>query len=330
MDAQRKLLEELMNPLLGTTKTYKDPQMCPYQLAAGYCPYDLFTNTKCDIGMCDRKLHDEKLVAMYQASPDRFKLGHEQSFFGLANRLVQDMDRTIRRQKDKVNVQMGLADDTSLADANTKDDDEKEERLAMIEGQMKDYVKQMEELGIAGHVDRAIDLWVAVELLKANVEAIKNATNSRRLVVCEICSATLVANDSTQRMQDHITGKQHVGYKKLREWIKEWDKRRDDSSRRGVGAADGVGGGSNSSGNGGAGGGGGGGDRDRERDRDSRGGSGGWSGRRDEGRDRDRDGGRGGGGGWNDRRDDRREDRRDERRDDRGGYERDRDRRYRR
>ncbi|KAJ3344168.1 hypothetical protein HDU83_005369 [Entophlyctis luteolus] len=295
MDAQRKLLEELMNPLLGTTKTYKDPQMCIYQLASGYCPYDLFTNTKCDIGVCDKKLHDEKLVAAYQSSADRYHLGHEQQFYNLANRLVQDMDRTVRRQKEKVNVQMGLDEAGQqayggIADAMKNEDDEKEERVAMLEGQIKEHLSQIMELGSAGSVDRAIDMWVTVELLKQNIESIRNATNNRRLVVCEICSATLVANDSTQRMQDHITGKQHVGYKKLREWVKDWENRR--ASLLGANGGGGAGGG------------------------DTRGG---WGGPR--GRD---DHGAGG------RRDDRRDhDRRDyDRRDDRGGggY----DRRYRR
>ncbi|KAJ3377955.1 Luc7-like protein 3 [Entophlyctis sp. JEL0112] len=177
-----------------------------------------------------------------------------------------------------------------IADAMKNEDDEKEERVAMLEGQIKEHLSQIMELGSAGSVDRAIDMWVTVELLKQNIESIRNATNNRRLVVCEICSATLVANDSTQRMQDHITGKQHVGYKKLREWVKDWENRR--ASLLGA------------SGGGGAGGG------------DTRGG---WGGPR--GRD---DHGAGG------RRDDRRDhDRRDyDRRDDRGGggY----DRRYRR
>ncbi|KAJ3394073.1 hypothetical protein HDU84_000101 [Entophlyctis sp. JEL0112] len=170
---------QLMNPLLGTTKTYKDPQMCIYQLASGYCPYDLFTNTKCDIGVCDKKLHDEKLVAAYQASPDRYHLGHEQQFYNLANRLVQDMDRTVRRQKEKVNVQMGLDEAGQqayggVADAMKNEDDEKEERVAMLEGQIKEHLAQIMELGNAGSVDRAIDMWVTVELLKQNIEAIRN------------------------------------------------------------------------------------------------------------------------------------------------------------
>ncbi|KAI8830325.1 hypothetical protein BJ741DRAFT_652413 [Chytriomyces cf. hyalinus JEL632] len=231
MDAQRKLLEELMNPIMGTERTYKDPQMCAHMLACGYCPFDLFTNTKCDIGFCDKKVHDEKLVKQYQESPDRYKLGHEQAFHSFALRLVQDMDRIIRRQKDKVQQE---EPSHNLNREPEPTNDEKEERIAMIEGQVKQYTQQLQDAGEQGFVDRAIDLLTTVELLKTNIEAIRTNANSRRLVVCDICSATLVYNDSTQRMQDHITGKQHLGYKKLREWIKEWDTRtREERGSRG-------------------------------------------------------------------------------------------------
>ncbi|ORY48460.1 hypothetical protein BCR33DRAFT_782189 [Rhizoclosmatium globosum] len=118
MDFQRKLLEELMNPLLGTTKTYKDPQICTHMLACGVCPFDLFTNTKCDIGHCDKKIHDEKLVKLYQESPDRYKLGHEQAFYTLCTRLISDMDRSSVDKRIKSGPDQG---------------DEKEERIAMIE-----------------------------------------------------------------------------------------------------------------------------------------------------------------------------------------------------
>ncbi|KAJ3026197.1 UNVERIFIED_CONTAM: hypothetical protein HDU68_006071 [Siphonaria sp. JEL0065] len=326
MDFQRKLLEELMNPLLGTTKTYTDPQMCPYMLACGFCPYDLFTNTKCDIGLCDKKIHDEKLVKAYQGSPDRYKLGHEQTFYSLCSRLISDMDRIIRRQKDKVSQQ-----DDGYAQQEDTLGDEKEERLAMIEGQAKEYLVQMQELGEKGLVDRALDLWGTVELLKMNMEAIKNSVNNRRLVICDICSATLVYNDSTQRMQDHITGKQHVGYKKLREWAKEWETRvREERSAvdgnrassagsSNTGGGSGVGGGRGDYGDRAQGGGGGGsggrrgddrggyggrdyggrdGDHGGGRDYGGRGGDYGGDRRGGGGYDRDRRGGGGGGGGY--------------------------------
>ncbi|KAI9338200.1 hypothetical protein BDR26DRAFT_863173 [Obelidium mucronatum] len=194
------------------------------------------------------------------------------------------MDRMIRRQKDKVQV-----DDVPGAPSNDALGDEKEERLAMIEGQIKDCLKQMQEMGEKGLVDRAIDLWGSVELLKMNVDAIKNSVNNRRLVICDICSATL-------RMQDHITGKQHVGYKKLREWAKDWETRMREERN---GGSDRVGSAGSGSGNVGGG-------RGDYGDR-SQGGGWGGSGRRDEHSGRDSRGGdyggdrRDGGRGWNDR-----------------------------
>ena len=37
--------------------------------------------------------------------------------------------------------------------------------------------------------------------------------------VCMICGAFLVKNDAPQRVDDHIQGKQHVGYARIREYI---------------------------------------------------------------------------------------------------------------
>lgn len=37
--------------------------------------------------------------------------------------------------------------------------------------------------------------------------------------VCMICGAFLVKNDAPQRVDDHIQGKQHVGYARIREYV---------------------------------------------------------------------------------------------------------------
>lgn len=42
---------------------------CPYYLVE-YCPHELFTNTKSDLGPCDRE-HDEKAKAMWDQLPLR-------------------------------------------------------------------------------------------------------------------------------------------------------------------------------------------------------------------------------------------------------------------
>lgn len=73
MDFQRKMLAELMAPLLPETqKKFTDRDVCKNYLVA-FCPNELFTNTKADLGTC-HLIHEQKLQVDYQASKDKGRL----------------------------------------------------------------------------------------------------------------------------------------------------------------------------------------------------------------------------------------------------------------
>ncbi|KAI9346440.1 hypothetical protein DFJ73DRAFT_837957 [Zopfochytrium polystomum] len=215
MDLQRKLLEELMNPLLGTEKDFHDPGVCKYSLAA-FCPHDLFTNTKYDLGPCPFKIHDEKLCRQYQSSLEKGKLGYEQELVTFLVKLEADMDRAIRRAKERMEV-------SGQTDSVVDEEGEKLEKIVQVEEQIKAITTQVEEFGEAGEVEKAQELLAKVDSLKQAIEVIRNS-GARRLMVCEVCSACLVANDSTARMDAHLIGKQHTGYLKIRQWLETWRK----------------------------------------------------------------------------------------------------------
>lgn len=44
----------------------------------------------------------------------------------------------------------------------------------------------------------------------------------KKMALCEICGSFLVANDAVERTQSHITGKQHIGYGMVRDFIIEY------------------------------------------------------------------------------------------------------------
>lgn len=44
----------------------------------------------------------------------------------------------------------------------------------------------------------------------------------KKMALCEICGSFLVANDAAERTQSHISGKQHVGYGMVRDFINEY------------------------------------------------------------------------------------------------------------
>ncbi|GFZ15198.1 LUC7 N terminus domain-containing protein [Actinidia rufa] len=41
------------------------------------------------------------------------------------------------------------------------------------------------------------------------------------MALCEICGSFLIANDAAERTQSHVTGKQHIGYGMVRDFIAE-------------------------------------------------------------------------------------------------------------
>lgn len=48
----------------------------------------------------------------------------------------------------------------------------------------------------------------------------------KQMEVCEICGAFLIVGDAQQRIEDHLMGKQHLGYSRLRKAVDEIHERR--------------------------------------------------------------------------------------------------------
>lgn len=47
------------------------------------------------------------------------------------------------------------------------------------------------------------------------------AAQEKQMEVCEVCGAFLIVGDAQQRVDDHLMGKQHVGYARLKEAVDE-------------------------------------------------------------------------------------------------------------
>lgn len=61
-------------------------------------------------------------------------------------------------------------------------------------------------------------------------------SNEKQMEVCEVCGAFLIVGDAQQRIEDHLSGKQHLGYSRLRKAVEEMyekrQKERDDEERQ--------------------------------------------------------------------------------------------------
>ncbi|CAG8447580.1 10769_t:CDS:2 [Acaulospora colombiana] len=208
MDYQRQLLEELMAPYETSSKhSFWDDAVCKHFLVK-FCPNSLFTNTKSDLATCNR----------YQEAPDHAKYGYEAKFYDYLQMLCNDLDKKIRKGNDRLN----------LLNPNK---DEKEEKMIILDEKIKELLVKIEEAGEEGRVQEAQSLTKEVETIQKDLDFLKNSDDSnplfkqeRRMLVCEVCGAFLVTNDTSNRMDAHLQGKQHTGYKQIRETLHEWKK----------------------------------------------------------------------------------------------------------
>ena len=69
--------------------------MCKHFLC-GYCPNELFTNTKADLGPCNL-IHDDPLKKEYQESDRYEKMGYEERWIASLEDVIGDVDKKIKR-----------------------------------------------------------------------------------------------------------------------------------------------------------------------------------------------------------------------------------------
>ncbi|KAJ4952173.1 hypothetical protein NE237_029005 [Protea cynaroides] len=232
MDAQRALLDELMGSGRNLTdeerKNYReicwdDKEVCGFYMVR-FCPHDLFVNTRSDLGPCPR-IHDQKLKESFEKSPrhDSYVPKFEAELAQFCEKLVLDLDRKVRRGRERLAQEVEVPPPAPISS-------EKSEQLSVLEEKIKNLLEQVETLGEAGKVDEAEALMRKVEMLNAEKTAVTQPpqnekvlmhTQEKKMALCEVCGSFLVANDAAERTQSHVTGKQHIGYGMVRDFINE-------------------------------------------------------------------------------------------------------------
>jgi len=198
---------------------FSDPEFCKFYIC-GFCPNDLFTNTKSDLGTCT-KLHDDIIKQMYQDSSKKNTYSYERDFIHHLERLIDDLDRRIKRGHDRLDVQ----DDKAEIPLTV----ENAEKVKQISERIQNLLGQIEDLGEEGKVDESQQLMKLVDKLKQEKEQIIQSNdnrplsaNEKRMKVCEICGAFLVVGDTEKRMMSHLEGKQHQGFALIRKAVSDY------------------------------------------------------------------------------------------------------------
>lgn len=208
---------------------YKDPEVCHYYVC-GFCPHELFVNTRADLGPC-KKIHDEAIRKEYQTSEDVFKLGYEEKFYDFLTDCVVEVERRIKRNKMRLDQTNG-----GRQQEDTPESAEATERLAQLQIEISNLLLEVESLGEQGEVQQAMAKTAHIDKLKEERERIRqrnsaniqaepqtfNGIQEKQMEVCEICGSFLIVGDAQARVDDHLMGKQHMGYARMRAKIAEY------------------------------------------------------------------------------------------------------------
>ncbi|EYC07633.1 hypothetical protein Y032_0069g328 [Ancylostoma ceylanicum] len=236
-NAMAAMLDELMGPKrnveLGkdTKVTFDDPDICKYYIV-GFCPHDMFVNTKADLGACPR-VHDDNLRLEYPKSDKFEKLGFEREFLKFLSRLDEDNQRRIRKNLEKLKA--------NEENGQKKEDLRKlrdEQEIARIDGEIKLCMAEAEKAGEEGLVTKCQELVDKIEQLEKQKTAVEERLNNTATIpppidesaikvmeVCEVCGSMLIKNDAQCRVEEHLSGKMHMGFSKIKVTIEELRER---------------------------------------------------------------------------------------------------------
>ncbi|CAI6332084.1 unnamed protein product [Periconia digitata] len=265
----RRLLEQLMGQQSMTGSDQRapqisitDPKVCRSYLV-GSCPFDLFTNTKQDLGQCP-KTHSAALKVEYEeASEDqKRRWGFEFDYLRDMHKHVQECDFRINSAQKRLEK---TPDEIRQTNAYLK-------AINELSRSIDAGLLEIQIMGEEGMVNMAVQEMYKVQMKQMEkAEAEKHLRNlsdtggpsgHQKLQVCDVCGAYLSRLDNDRRLADHFYGKMHLGFAQMRKSHKEMQKLtngRAPPHRESYGGDDGHGRGGGWGGGGGYGGGGGGG-----------------------------------------------------------------------
>ncbi|RWS15624.1 luc7-like protein 1 [Dinothrombium tinctorium] len=249
LQSARQLLDELMGrerDLRPSEKSsdeaeWNDSRICKFFLVK-FCPNQLFTNTKADMGPC-HKVHDDYIKKMYEEKASRReKMAYEDEFIRFCQQTLNDVERRIKRARQRLAASQTDKANAAAAGGGTPYlSEELQEKMQVLSDRIEQLLQQIEELGCEGKVEEAQGIMKLVEKLKEEKMALKRdnmpmhwiqqraeigAAQEKQMEVCDVCGAFLIVNDVQQRVDDHLMGKQHVGYGKLKTALDEILQRR--------------------------------------------------------------------------------------------------------
>lgn len=205
--------------------TWESREVCPFYISH-FCPHDLFTNTKADLGAC-ANIHDDDLRSAYQQAEDSSK---KQScvddFLRICQRMLSDVQSKIKRSKER--LALDQIERMAAFGITPQQQEEIEEKVTILTDKINGLVDQAEQAGNQGDVEEAQGLLKLCDQLKSERDELKSQIGSWNLPgpdgfgppkereVCETCGCFQIKGDAQTRIDDHLMGKLHMGYARMR------------------------------------------------------------------------------------------------------------------
>jgi hypothetical protein len=184
-----------------------------------------------DLGQCT-KLHDDEAKRLYEeCKPCAKKTQYEEDFLRFCTNMINEVDRKIVKGKQRLQLMNSKLEGRPMS--------KQQEQINTMNDKINKLVREAEEAGIRGDVEQAQGLMLLCDKLKEEKEALIKqhesngwsvselaASQEKQMEVCEVCGAFLIVGDAQQRIDDHLTGKQHLGYSRLRKAVEELTEKR--------------------------------------------------------------------------------------------------------
>jgi len=207
--------------------TWEDEGLCRFHLVQ-FCPHDLFTNTKADLGAC-KDAHEHEMKELFLRAPaSARKDEYVEEFLRFAQRMLSEVGSKIKRSKER--LLLDQREQLAATGVSPEQAEEAEMKIEVLTEQVNGLVDQAEEAGNRGEVEEAQGILRLSDELKQEREGLQQSIGlgsgrtgpdgvfgpPKAMEVCEVCGAFLIVGDAQARVDDHLMGKLHVGYARLR------------------------------------------------------------------------------------------------------------------
>lgn len=176
------------------------------------------------MGPCPFRYHEESLRDKYKTDEGKpYRQQYESDFYMFIDKLVSDLERKLRRGKDRLDVRPN----DPIMGGNAAND-ELEEKRTLLDLKIKEKLLLIEAFGEEGKIQEAQDLSAEVDRMRLEVDALlkQEADNplfrlEKRMEVCQTCGAFLIVGDALKRIESHFEGRQHTGWARVRQTLQE-------------------------------------------------------------------------------------------------------------